>query len=110
MEKILVQASPEYDYDGNLTEASKGSFFMADVAPAGDGVISDPSSGVVDGNSRRLQLLTTGSPPVEIGDVVVVRGESYAVIYKPWDWSHGRRPALRSHRPRVQIICERKET
>ncbi|CAB0520429.1 hypothetical protein CIP100629_01840 [Corynebacterium diphtheriae] len=109
MEKILIQASPEYDYDGKLTETPKGSFFMADVAPVGDGVISDPDLGVVDGNSRRLQLLTTDSPSVGIGDVVVVRGESYAVIYKPWDWSHGRRPALRSHRPRVQIICERKE-
>lgn len=110
MEKILIQASPEYDHDGNLTETPKGSFFMADVAPVGDGAISDPSSGVVDGNSRRLQLLTTDSPPVEIGDVVVVRGETYAVIYKPWDWGVGRRPVLRSHRPRVQIICERKET
>lgn len=110
MEKILIQASPEYDHDGNLTKTPKGSFFMADVAPVGDGVISDPSSGVVDGNSRRLQLLTTDSPPVEIGDVVVVRGEEYAVIYKPWDWSYGRRPVLRSHRPRAQIICERKET
>ncbi|PLW01199.1 hypothetical protein [Corynebacterium ulcerans] len=109
MEKILIQASPEYDYDGNLTETPKGSFFMADVAPVGDGVISDPGSGVVDGNSRRLQLLTTDSPPVEIGDVVVVRGEAYAVIYKPWDWSHGRRPALGLHRPRMQIVCERGE-
>lgn len=109
MEKILINASPDYDYDGNLAETPKGSFFMADVAPAGDGVISDPGSGVVDGNSRRLQLLTTESPPVEIGDVVVVRGEAYAVIYKPWDWSHGRRPALGAHRPRMQIVCERGE-
>lgn len=110
MEKIIIEAATDYDSDGNLIQTRKGSFFVADVAPIGDGVISDPGTGVVDGNSRRVQLLTVGTPPVEVGDVLTIRGEKYSVIYKPWDWSHGRNAALRSHKPRTQIVCERGES
>lgn len=109
MEKILINASPDYDPDGNLVEAVSAGEFFADVAPIGDGVVDAPESGIADGNSKRLQLLTMNSPTINVGDEVVIRGEPYSVIYRPWDWGVGRRPVLRSHRPRIQIICERKE-
>lgn len=37
MEKILINASPDYDPDGNLVEAVSAGEFFADVAPIGDG-------------------------------------------------------------------------
>lgn len=78
------------------------------VSPAGDQVIKGDD--FVHGDISKLQILAPPGTAVSDGDVIVVRGEDYVVQpRKSFDYSVGRRPVLRSHRPKVIFIVERGE-
>lgn len=78
------------------------------VSPAGDQVIKGDD--FVHGDITKLQVLAPAGTAVSDGDVVTIRGEDYVVQpRKSFDYSVGRRPVLRFHRPRVIFIVERGE-
>lgn len=79
-----------------------------EIFPAGDQVIKGDD--FVHGDITKLQVLAPAGTTVADGDVVTIRGEDYVVQpRKSFDYSVGRRPALRSHRPKVIFIVERGE-
>lgn len=78
------------------------------VSPAGDTVIK--GDGFVHGDITKLQVLAPPGTAVKDGDVVVIRGQEYLVqARESFDYSHGRRPAVRHHSPKVIFIAERGE-
>lgn len=78
------------------------------VAPAGDQVVK--GDGFVHGDITVLQIIAPAGTTVSDGDVFVVRGEEYVVQpRRSFDYSRGRRPAVRHHTPKVLFIVERGE-
>lgn len=78
------------------------------VSPAGDAVVK--GDGFAHGDITKLQVLAPPGTKVGDGDVVVIRGEDYTVQQRvSWDYSPGRRPAVRHHTPKVLFIVERGE-
>lgn len=78
------------------------------VSPAGDAVVK--GDGFAHGDITKLQVLASPGTQVTDGDVVVIRGEDYTVQQRvSWDYSPGRRPAVRHHTPKVLFIVERGE-
>lgn len=78
------------------------------VSPAGDQVIKGDD--FVHGDITKLQVFAPAGTVVEDGDVVVIRGEEYTVQQRrSFDYSVGRRPVLRRHRPKVMFVVERGE-
>ncbi len=78
------------------------------VSPAGDQVIKGDD--FVHGDISKLQVIAPPGTVVSDGDVVVIRGEDFTVNQlESFDYSVGRRPALRRHRPPVVFVVERGE-
>lgn len=78
------------------------------VSPAGDQVIKGDD--FVHGDISKLQVIAPPGTSVGDGDVVVIRGEDFTVNQlQSFDYSVGRRPVLRRHRPPVVFVVERGE-
>lgn len=78
------------------------------VSPAGDQVVK--GDGYVHGDISKYQILAPPGTVFRDGDVVRVRGEEFTVDpIQSFDYSRGRRPALRSHRPKVMVTVSRGE-
>lgn len=75
------------------------------VSPAGDQVVR--GEGFVQGDLQKLQVLAPAGTVLEEGRQVKIRGEVFRVEFAPFDYSHGRRPALGRHRPRVLFTVVR---
>lgn len=78
------------------------------ISPAGDQVVQ--GEGFIHGDLTKLQVLAPAGTTVEEGQHVQIRGEIYRVEFTPFDYSVGRRPALRRHRPRVIFTVVRGES
>lgn len=106
-ETVLVGGRDEVDWDGNLVPGA-GSREIHDcvVSPVGQSRIEQDD---FDGNTKMLQVLAPAGTAIAEGDEVTIRGLEYRVQFAPFDWSHGRRPALARHRPRVAFTVERSE-
>ncbi len=65
--------------------------------------------GVWDGDATTLEVFAPPGAQVSEGELVEFRGQRYTVSHVPFDWSVGRRPANRRHRPRVRFLIERSE-
>lgn len=78
------------------------------VSPAGDQVVK--GDGYVHGDISKYQILAPPGTVFRDGDVVRVRGEEFTVDpIQSFDYSRGRRPVLRSHRPKVMVTVSRGE-
>lgn len=78
------------------------------VSPAGDQVVQ--GDGYVHGDISKYQILAPPGTVFHDGDVVRVRGEEFTVDpIQSFDYSLGRRPVLRSHRPKVMVTVSRGE-
>lgn len=78
------------------------------VSPAGDQVVKGDD--FVHGDISKLQVIAPPGTSVGDGDVVVIRGEDFTVNQlQSFDYSVGRRPVLRRHRPPVVFVVERGE-
>ena len=78
------------------------------VSPAGDQVVQ--GDGYVHGDITKYQILAPAGTVFRDGDVVRVRGEEFVVDpLQSFDYSVGRRPVLRRHRPRVVVTVSRGE-
>lgn len=78
------------------------------VSPAGDQVVEGAS--YVHGDITRYQILAPAGTVFRDGDIVRVRGDEFVVdSLQSFDYSVGRRPALRSHRPKVIVTVSRGE-
>lgn len=78
------------------------------VSPAGDQVVQ--GDGYVHGDITKYQILAPPGTVFRDGDVVRVRGEEFVVDpLLSFDYSIGRRPVLRRHRPRVMVTVSRGE-
>lgn len=78
------------------------------VSPAGDQVVQ--GDGYVHGDVSKYQILAPPGTVFRDGDVVRVRGEEFVVDpLLSFDYSIGRRPVLRRHRPRVMVTVSRGE-
>lgn len=78
------------------------------VSPAGDQVVK--GDGFAHGDITSLQVLAPPGTTVHDGDVVTIRGEDFTVQPRQsFDYSVGRRPAVRHHRPKVIFIVSRGE-
>lgn len=107
-ESITVLGKESLNSDGRLVY-DKELRVIPDcvVGPQGQAVIE--GQGIFSGDTTTLQVLAPGGADIEEGDVVQIRGKDYTVKHVPFDYNHGRRPALASHRPRTAIVVERKE-
>lgn len=63
--------------------------------------------GVFDGDATTLEVFAPPGTQIAEGEIVECRGERFRVVHVPFDWSVGRQPCLRRHRPRVQFVIER---
>jgi len=78
------------------------------VSPAGDQVVT--GDGFVHGDITRYQILAPAGTVFRDGDVVRVRGEEFVVDpLQSFDYSIGRRPVVRRHKPKVIITVSRGE-
>lgn len=78
------------------------------VSPAGETVVNGDS--YAHGDITKYQVLAPAGTRVFDGDTVRIRGEDFEVQgIQSFDYSIGRRPALRSHRPRVSFVVARGE-
>lgn len=78
------------------------------ISPAGEQVVK--GEGFVHGDITKYQVIAPAGTVVADGDVVIIRGEDFTVDQlQSFDYSPGRRPALRRHRPKVIFIVERGE-
>lgn len=78
------------------------------VSPAGDQVVQ--GAGYVHGDVTKYQILAPPGTVFRDGDVLRVRGEEFVVDpLQGFDYSVGRRPVLRRHRPKVIITVSRGE-
>lgn len=104
MEPVRFIGQDVYDADGNLVPGSGDVELVCDVLPAGaTGFSESDHFGLTD----NLDIYAPAGTVVNVGDRLEVRGISYTVTKKPFDWAHGRRPrACPGHRPRVQIFAE----
>lgn len=111
-ETIEVISPPVLDDDGYLVAGSGDTQQIHDcvVQPTGQSVIE--TSDVFDGDVSTLTVYAPSDARglVEQGHTVIWRGLAYQVKYLPFDWAHGRRPALKRHRPKCVFVIERKET
>lgn len=75
------------------------------VSPAGDSIVN--GDGFIHGDISKLQVLAPASSVVVEGQQVEIRGQIYTVDFTPFDYSHGRRPVLAAHQPRVMFTVSR---
>lgn len=107
-ESIIVLGHERLDADGHLVyDQRPRRVDDCVVGPQGQAVIE--GQGIFSGDTTTLQVLPPGGTAIQEGEVVRIRGVDYTVKHVPFDYSHGRRPALASHRPRTVVIVERKE-
>lgn len=96
------------DYRGRAQYGPDTAIEHCIISPAGDEVVK--GDGFVHGDITKLQVLAPPGTEVKDGDTVVIRGEDYRVqARKSFDYSPGRRPAVRHHTPKVIFIVERGE-
>lgn len=78
------------------------------VSPAGDQVVRGDS--FAHGDISTYQVLAPAGTVLHDGDLVQIRGDIFKVDpLKSFDYSVGRKPALRSHRPKVIFTVSRGE-
>jgi len=78
------------------------------VSPAGDQVVE--GNGYIHGDVTKYQIIAPAGTVFRDGDVVRVRGEDFVVNpIMSFDYSVGRQPVLRSHRPKVTVTVSRGE-
>lgn len=78
------------------------------VSPAGDYVVQGES--YTHGDITKYQVLAPAGTKLGDGDIVQIRGEIFQVDpLQSFDYSIGRRPALRRHRPKVIFTVSRGE-
>lgn len=75
------------------------------VSPAGDSIVN--GDGFIHGDISKLQVLAPAGSVVWEGQKVEIRGQIYSVDFTPFDYSHGRRPVLAAHQPRVIFTVSR---
>nr|WP_286981463.1 hypothetical protein [Corynebacterium sp. UBA5992] len=78
------------------------------VSPVGDQVVNGED--YTHGDISKLQVIAPAGTVLRDGDVVDIRGEEFVVVpLQSFDYSVGRRPALRRHRPKVIVTVARGE-
>ncbi|MCS5479832.1 hypothetical protein NYP18_09185 [Corynebacterium sp. YIM 101645] len=107
-ETINVLGRESKDRDGHLVFTPDHREIPGCVVDI-DGQSKVQGEDVPDGNTDRLRVLAPAGTVLQVGDIVRVRGEEYTVQYAPFDYSVGRRPVLRRHRPKTLFIVERRE-
>lgn len=96
------------EFDQLLDRPVIGEIAHCVVSPAGDKVVQ--GDGYVHGDVSKYQILAPAGTVFRDGDVVRVRGEEFVVDpLQSFDYSVGRRPVLRRHRPRVVVTVSRGE-
>lgn len=124
MAEVIYVREHEYeDRDGNLVSTPRGIVPGAHLLPgaqtipgftAFEGVVDDQSQNQIAGQGIHTayatiwRIITDPGNQIEAGDVLLVRGLEFDVIYPPFDWSIGRRPWNPLHRPKVTIVIGRK--
>lgn len=108
MESIEVIQKQTFDRYGRLITAGNERIITGCVI--GVHAQSDiDSNGVIDGDATSLDVFAPAGTVLTEGTEVEVRGKTYTVVNTPFDWSVGRQPVNRFHRPRVQFVVQRKE-
>lgn len=80
------------------------------ISPAGDS--KDPgglADGYVHADINKYQVLAPPGTQVVEGQIIRIRGEEFTVDFTPFDYSVGRRPVVRRHRPKVLFTASRGE-
>ena len=107
-ERIVVIGEPKLDRYGNIV--SDAEHRVIDGCVVGlRGQVDIDGGGVWDGDATTLEVLAPGGTVIHEGELVECRGQEYTVTNVPFDWSVGRRPANRRHKPRTRFLIERKE-
>lgn len=106
MEIVEFTEPGSYDPDGYYVAGEVTSVAGCVVYPTGASTITDVD---FDGDTSRLTVLAPAGTRVQVGGRAVIRGETYRVVHVPFDWAHGRRPAVAQHRPKLEIYVERNQ-
>ena len=66
-------------------------------------------AGYVHADVKKLQVIAPPGTIVEEGMTIRIRGLLYTVDFTPFDYSVGRKPVVRSHKPKVVFTVSRGE-
>lgn len=105
-ETLTVVGEPQMDIYGDLIETPAIRTIPGCVVGL-RGQADVDGGGVFDGDATTLEVFAPPGTQIAENEVVEFRGERYRVVHVPFDWSVGRQPRLRHHRPRVQFVIER---
>lgn len=72
-------------------------------------VLSQDSGRDRTGQVLEYRVIAPAGTVIEDKDAVLIRGRRFTVTAEAFDYSTHRRPALSSHRPRVEFIAKRGE-
>lgn len=107
-ERIVVIGKRSLDRYGNVV-TEHGSRVIDGCVVGLQGQSDIDGGGVWDGDATILEVLAPGDTVIGEGEIVECRGQEYTVTNVPFDWSVGRRPVNRRHKPRTRFLIERKE-